>query len=50
MDSEDAVEHHVGPALCYTPNDWDRTIGLQTETMQKKKFMKLLQIFLVNKV
>lgn len=35
-DDENAVEHHVGPGLCYTPTDWGCTVGLQTETMQKK--------------
>lgn len=37
-DSENAVEHHVGPALCYTTSDRDPIICLNTKkTMQGMK-------------
>lgn len=50
MDRENAVEHHIGLTLCDTPTDWNHTIGLQTETTQKKIIHEVWSIFLVNKL
>lgn len=47
-DAENAVEHHVGPALYYALINWDHAIGLQTEAMQNNH--ELVYIYLVNKV